>query len=64
MVRWIVGWRGVGWGGVEWSGVEALEESRGGAGVLFCEGGRGGVCVVFVEYKVNWYTWYCCCVNG
>ena len=36
-----------------------------GQGFLFArEGGRGGVCVIFVEDKVIWYNWYRCRENG
>ena len=57
----------VGGSGVEWSGVEWKRLRRGGEGQGFFfarEGREGGVCVVFVESKVIWYSWYCCCVNG
>ena len=44
---------------MEWKGLRRVGEGRGrGSFLRGREGGRGGVCVVFVEYKVIWYNWY------
>ena len=44
---------GVEWSGVEWKRLRRVGEGRGRGSFLQ---GREGVCVIFVEYKVIWYS--------